>query len=124
MRPGAPLELSGAGPKLDPLLETWPAGRTIHVIHDEATKAELIASAPIDYLDAARWAEAIHRQQSDVDGLVRMSRQRDPDQALMLFGDRVGKALDGTRMGPALRSNEPLRQAILSLALRAGIDAS
>lgn len=209
------------GPKLDPLIETWPAGRTIHVIHDAAyepesfnpgvdaagalrnptrfapirdrkgavvpylyggstldcaifetvfhnvpidapdkfadlddfahrahgcvvpkrdlrlvdlttdglhrlkvTKAELIASAPIDYPDTARWAEAIHHQFPDVDGLIWMSRQRDRDQALVLFGDRVGKALDGTRMGPALRSNDPLRQAILALALRVGIDAS
>jgi hypothetical protein len=90
------------------------------------TKAELIASAPIDYPDTARWAEALHHQFADVDGLVWMSRQRDRDQALVLFGDRVGKALVGTRMGPALRSNDPLRQAILglALALRVGIDAA
>ena len=87
-------------------------------------KAELIASAPLDYLDTARWAEAIHHQYPDVDGLFWMSRQRDRDQALMLFGDRVGKALAGTRMGPALQSNDVLRQAILALALRVGIDAS
>ena len=87
-------------------------------------KAELIASAPIDYLDTARWAEAIHHQHSDVDGLFWMSRQRDRDHALMLFGDRVGKALAGTRIGLALRSNDVLRQAILALALRVGIDVS
>lgn len=88
------------------------------------SKAELIASAPIDYPDTARWAEALHQQFSDVDGLVWMSRQRDRDRALVLFGDRAGKALAGTRMGPALRSNDPLRQAIVALALRVGIDAS
>jgi hypothetical protein len=87
-------------------------------------KAELIASAPIDYLDTARWAEAIHRQFADVDGLLWMSRQRDRDQAVMVFGDRAGKALTGTRMGTALRGNDVLRQAILALALRVGIDAS
>ena len=87
-------------------------------------KAELIASAPIDYLDTARWAEAIHHQFPDVDGLFWMSRQRDRDQALMLFGDRAGAALTGTRMGTALRGNDVLRQAILALALRVGIDAS
>ena len=53
-----------------------------------------------------------------------MSRQRDHDHALMLFGDRVGKALAGTRIGLALRSNDVLRQAILALALRVGIDVS
>lgn len=87
-------------------------------------KVELITSAPIDYLDTARWAEAIHHQFPDVDGLFWMSRQRDRDQALMLFGDRAGAALIGTRMGTALRGNDVLRQAILALALRVGIDAS
>lgn len=87
-------------------------------------KSELIASAPIDYLDTARWAEALHQQCPDVDGLLWMSRQRDRDQALLLFGDRVGAALTGTRMGTALRGNDVLRQAILTLALRVGIDAS
>ena len=87
-------------------------------------KAELITSAPIDYVDTARWAEAIHQQCPDVDGLFWMSRQRDRDQTLMLFGDRAGAVLTGTRMGAALRDNDVLRQAILALALRVGIDAS
>jgi hypothetical protein len=42
----------------------------------------------------------------------------------MLFGDRAGSALSGTRMGTALRGNDVLRQAILALAWRVGIDAS
>lgn len=87
-------------------------------------KAELIASPPIDYLDTARWAEAIHHQFAGVDGLFWMSRQRDRDQALVLFGDRAAAALTGTRMGTALRGNDVLRQTILTLALRVGIDAS
>ena len=209
------------GPKLDPLIEPWPAGQAIHVIHDAAhepesfnpaidaagtlrnptrfapirdargrvvpylyggssrdcaifetvfhnvpidapdqfvdlddyanrahgrivprrdlqlanlttdglhrlkvPKAELITSAPIDYVDTAHWAEAIHHQCPGVDGLFWMSRQRDRDQAMVLFGDRVGAGLTGTRMGTALRGNDVLRQAILALALRVGIDAS
>lgn len=209
------------GPKLDPLIELWPAGQVIHVIHDAAfdpgsfnpgidaagtmrnptrfapirdakgrvvpylyggssldcaifetvfhnvpidapdkfvdlddfasrahghivpnrdlqlanlttdglhrlkiPKAELVTSPPIDYLDTALWAEAIHHQFPGVDGLFWMSRQRDRDQALVLFGDRAGAALTGTRMGPSLRGNDGLRQAILALALRAGIDTS
>ncbi len=87
-------------------------------------KAELIASAPIDYLDTARWAEAIHHQCPGVDGLLWMSRQRDRDQALVIFGDRANSALTGTRLGTALRGNDVLRQAIVALALRVGIDAS
>lgn len=97
------------GPSLDPL---------------KVPKAELIASAPIDYPGTARWAQALHQQCPDIDGMVWMSRQRDRDQALILFGDRVGTALTGTRMGAALRGDEVLRQAILALALRVGIDVS
>ena len=87
-------------------------------------KAELIATTAIDYLATAHWAETIHHQHPDTDGLVWMSRQRDRDHALMRFGDRAGKALAGTRMGPALRSNDVLRQSVHALALRVGIDAS
>ena len=43
---------------------------------------------------------------------------------VIMFGDRAGVALTGTRMGTALRGNDVLRQAILTLALRVGIDAS
>ncbi len=87
-------------------------------------KSELIASAPIDYPDTAKWAEAFHRQLPDVDGLFWMSRQRDRDQALVLFGDRVSSALTGTRVSGALRVDDALRQAIIALALRVGIEAS
>ena len=87
-------------------------------------KTELITSPPIDYIDTARWAEAIHQRFPGVDGLFWMSQQRDRDQALVLFGDRAVAALTGTRMGTALRGNDVLRQAILALALRVGIDAS
>jgi hypothetical protein len=85
-------------------------------------KAELIGSAPIDYPDTARWAEALHHQFPAVDGLLWMSRQRDRDQALVLFGDRAGAALSGTRVSGALHFDEVLRQAIVELALRVGID--
>ena len=87
-------------------------------------KAELIGSAPVDYLQTALWAQAIHRQYPDADGLVWMSRQRDRDRALMLFGDRVDGSLSGRRMGGALKVNDALRQSILAAALRAGIEVS
>lgn len=87
-------------------------------------KGELIASAPIDYPATARWAQALHHQYPDIDGLVWMSRQRDRDQALVLFGDRAGTALAGTRLGGPLRANDRLRQTVLALALRVGIDAA
>lgn len=86
-------------------------------------KEELIASPARDYLDTARWAEAIHHQCVDVDGLFWMSRQRDMDRAVVLFGDRVGPTLTGGRIGLSLRLNNALRQAIVAAALRAGIEA-
>lgn len=86
-------------------------------------KEELIASAPRDYPATARWAEALHRQFKDIDGLIWMSRQRDRDRALMLFGDRVRGALTGSPVGAPLARNAELREAVLALALRAGIEA-
>ena len=53
-----------------------------------------------------------------IDGPFWMSRQRDRDHALMLFGDRAANAMVGTRVGTALRGNDVLRQVILALALR------
>lgn len=88
-------------------------------------KAELIGSAPIDYLATAAWAQALHRQSPEIDGLVWMSRQRDRDRAVVLFGDRVRAGdLVGQRQGLPLRHNDALRQTVLALALRAGIEAA
>lgn len=54
-----------------------------------------------------------------------MSRQRDRDRALVLFGDRVAPgALSGRRIGGPLRHNAALRQVVLGLALRVGIEAA
>lgn len=86
-------------------------------------KEELIASTARDYPLTARWAEALHRQCKDADGLLWMSRQRDRDQALALFGDRLAGMLGGTRVGGPLERNPTLRDAVVRAALRAGIDA-
>lgn len=86
-------------------------------------KEELIASPSRDYPDTALWAQALHRQFADADGLLWMSRQRDRDHALMLFGDRLKGVLSGRRVGGPLVRNSTLRDAVLAAALRAGIDA-
>lgn len=87
-------------------------------------KEELTTSPARDYPGTARWAEALHQQLPRIDGLVWMSRQRDRDQALLLFGDRAAGALQGQRMGGPLRRNSALRQTILAAGLRAGIDVT
>ncbi|WP_454709183.1 RES family NAD+ phosphorylase [Delftia acidovorans] len=86
-------------------------------------KEELIASPSRDYPATAAWAQALHQQFSDVDGLLWMSRQRDRDHALVLFGDRLTGALSGRRVGGPLARNTALRDAVLAAALRAGIEA-
>lgn len=61
-------------------------------------KEELIASPSRVYPETGMWAQALHRQFTEVDGL---SRQRDRDHALVLFGDRMDGVLRGRRIsGP------------------------
>ena len=50
---------------------------------------ELIATSPKLYLKTAEWAEAIHHQFPDFEGLEWTSNQCDPDTAYLFFGDRV-----------------------------------
>jgi hypothetical protein len=90
----------------------------------KVSKAELIGSAPTDYLQTALCAQAIHHQYPDADGLLRVSRQPDRDRALMVFGDLVDESLSGRPVGGALKVNDALRQSILGIALRAGIEVS
>lgn len=86
-------------------------------------KEELISSPARCYPDTALWAQALHHQFPDIDGLLWMSRQRDRDHALLLFGDRLAGVLTGARMGGPLGRNPVLREAVVAAALRAGIDA-
>lgn len=86
-------------------------------------KEELIASPSRDYASTAMWAQALHRQFPEVDGLLWMSRQRDRDHALVLFGNRLDGVLARRRLGGPLARNSPLRDAVLAAALRAGIEA-
>lgn len=86
-------------------------------------KHEPITSPSRYYALTARWAEALHRQCAGADGLLWMSRQRDRDHALLLFGDRLDGVLSGSRIGAPLARNPTLRDAVLAAALRAGIDA-
>jgi hypothetical protein len=89
----------------------------------KAPKEELITSPALGYPFTARWAEALHHQCADADGLLWMSRQRDRDHALVLFGDRLVGVLTGASISGPLARNVELRESILEAALRAGIDA-
>ena len=87
-------------------------------------KAELIESMARDYPVTALWAQALHQGFPDIDGLLWMSRQRDRDHALLLFGDRASRAVTGKRAGPPLVYNQALLDRILEAAERAGIDVA
>ena len=64
-----------------PDLMKWGVGRE-----------QLVGCLPTQYDRTARWAQAIHAQYDSVDGLIWTSRLCDPDDALLLFGDRVAVA--------------------------------
>ena len=53
------------------------------------SRRDLISSDPTLYRQTALWAEAVHREIPDADGLVWTSNQCDPDDACLFFGDRV-----------------------------------
>ncbi len=53
------------------------------------TRTELIDTLPSAYRITARWAEAFHRADPAISGLVWTSRRCDPEQAYVFFGDRL-----------------------------------
>ena len=53
------------------------------------SRRDLISSSPALYGQTVLWAEAIHHDIPDADGLVWTSNQCDPDDACLFFGDRV-----------------------------------
>lgn len=54
-------------------------------------REQLTGSLPTHYDRTALWAQAIHAQFDDVDGLIWTSNLCDPDAAVLLFGDRVAE---------------------------------
>jgi len=52
----------------------------------------LTDTGPEEYLNTVKWAAALHRAVPEADGLVWMSRQFNAEEAVVLFGDRVGEA--------------------------------
>jgi hypothetical protein len=53
------------------------------------TRAELIDTPRSAYLSTARWAEAFHRADPNISGLVWTSRRCDPETAYVFFEDRL-----------------------------------
>lgn len=57
------------------------------------TRKQLIDTEKDQYPEAREWAEAIHAQDPDIQGLYWISRQDDSARAMMLFGDRIPRGV-------------------------------
>ncbi|PSS59527.1 hypothetical protein C6558_37740 [Ensifer sp. NM-2] len=55
------------------------------------SRADLIDTTAVHYAITAQWALAIHQSRRDAEGLIWTSKRCDPQQALLLFGDRVAE---------------------------------
>ena len=58
----------------------------------EVERGDLIGSGPSSYPRTALWAQALHQAWDEFDGMIWTSNRCDPDDALLLFGDRVREA--------------------------------
>ncbi len=76
-------------------------------------RRRLIDTEKDHYPATQRWAEAIHAQGTDIQGLCWISRQDDRAQAVMLFGDRINRA--------TLEPAAPSRSVLLDLDAYAGL---
>lgn len=86
------------------------------------TRRQLIDTEKHLYPATRKWAEAIHHQCAEAQGLSWVSRQDDTTRAFILFGDRI--AADMLRQDQTSRSlldDESAHDAVLDLAERIGV---
>jgi len=97
-------------PLFAPDLARWQTGR-----------AELIDTTAASYAITAKWALAIHQNRPDADGLIWTSKRCDPQQSVLLFGDRILEShLTGVSKISIYTSIDEMRQ-IASFANRVDI---
>ncbi|MEO3714113.1 RES family NAD+ phosphorylase [Roseateles flavus] len=86
-------------------------------------RKQLIDTEKDQYPATQRWAEAIHAQHPDIQGLSWISRQDDSARAVMLFGDRIPQgALQQVGDSRSLLTDEQSYGRLLTLADRIGVD--
>jgi hypothetical protein len=86
------------------------------------TRKQLIDTEKDQYPATRKWAEAIHRQCPDVQGLCWVSRQDDSARAVVLFGDRIpGGSLRPQGVAHSLVDDPIVYDAVLDLADRMGV---
>lgn len=85
------------------------------------SRADLIDTTAADYHITARWALAIHQSRPDAHGLIWTSKRCDPQQAVLLFGDRVAETdLSGISNVPIYSDVGEMRK-VAAFAARVGI---
>jgi hypothetical protein len=86
-------------------------------------RRQLIDTDKDQYPATRRWAEVIHAQHPDIQGLSWISRQDDQARAVMLFGDRIRKgALLQVGGSLALVADDATYGHLLDLADRIGVN--
>lgn len=87
------------------------------------TRKQLIDTEKDQYPATRKWAEAIHRQCPQVQGLSWISRQDDSARAVVLFGDRVSeRALQPDSDSHSLVDDADTYDSVLDLADRIGVN--
>ena len=86
-------------------------------------RKQLIDTEKDQYPATREWAEAIHSQCPDVQGLCWTSRQDDSAQAVMLFGDRIASGvLRQTATSRSLLKDGNVYDDVLNLAEQIGVN--
>lgn len=87
------------------------------------TRKQLIDTEKDQYPATRKWAEAIHRQCPQAQGLSWVSRQDDSARAVVLFGDRIpAGALRPNGNSRSLLDDGDIYDAMLDLADRIGVN--
>jgi len=89
------------------------------------TRKQLIDTEKDQYPHTRLWAQAIHAQHPDVQGLYWTSRQDDSASAVVLFGDRIADGiLQQADESRSLLEDEQAYGEVLELAALIGVDIS
>ncbi len=86
-------------------------------------RRQLIDTEKDQYPATRQWAEAIHAQCPDIQGLCWTSRQDDSAQAVMLFGDRIAAGVfSQVNASRSLVNDSAAYDELLDLAQQIGVD--
>ena len=87
------------------------------------TRKQLIDTEKNRYPDTRLWAEAIHTQCLDIQGLFWVSRQDDQARAMILFGDRIDAALLVQQgVSRSLPGDTEIYDDLLDIAYKIGVN--